>query len=306
MSRVIVVRLSGDKKKERLSREEYKLLLESGLRFLSGEKSTKTAVTKYIPGGTVGMKANCLTRNFNSTPVALADALAEIIHESGFDENDIVIWDRTSAELERAGFRLNASAFGKRCFGTDSNGIGYSYDFFSSGKVNSLVSRILTEVVDFNINLPILKDHSIAGLSAGLKNMYGAVHNPNKYHDNNCDPYAAHVSDLKPIKQKNRLIVTDAVRVQYNAGPGYDSRYFGYFNGIIISDDPVAADRIGLEIVERFRTVNGQASLDKAGRPVKYLKTAEQIGLGVADMSRIVLDVIAVGNDGKEQRGELF
>lgn len=306
MSRVVVVRLSGENRSKSLSKDEYRVLLEWGLKFLSGEKSVKAATKKFLPRGVIGMKPNCLARKLNSTPVALADSLTDILTDCGFDENDIVIWERTNTELERAGFKLNASSFGRRCFGTDSNGVGYSYDFFNSGKVNSLVTRILTDIVDFNINLALLKDHSIAGLSAGLKNMYGAINNPNKYHDNNCDPFAAHVSDLEPIRMKNRLTIIDAVKVQYNSGPGYDSRYIDYYDGIILSSDPVAADMVGLKILEHFRKSNKLPSLEKVGRPANYLNSAEKIGLGVADMSRIDLDVVLVDNDGGIRKGELF
>ena len=39
----------------------------------------------------------------------------------------------------------------------------------------------------------VVKDHDLAGVSAGLKNWYGVIHNPNKYHDSCCDPYVADV-----------------------------------------------------------------------------------------------------------------
>ncbi|MFQ6008245.1 MAG: DUF362 domain-containing protein, partial [Candidatus Zixiibacteriota bacterium] len=178
--------------------------------------------------------------------------------------------------------------------------------FYSSGDVSSLVSRILTDMVDYNINLPVLKDHSIAGLSAGMKNMYGAIHNPNKFHDNNCDPFCAHVSNLEPVRKKNRLTVIDAIKVQYNGGPGYVSNYISYYNGVIMSDDPVAADRLGLKILEHMREVGGLPPLAKVGRPVKYLASAQQLGLGSADMKQIEVDVVIVDKNGRQKGGELF
>ncbi|UCD94781.1 MAG: DUF362 domain-containing protein, partial [Candidatus Zixiibacteriota bacterium] len=140
----------------------------------------------------------------------------------------------------------------------------------------------------------------------GMKNMYGAINNPNKYHAPNCDPFVAHVSKLEPIRRKNRLTIIDAVKVQYNAGPGYDSRYITYYNGLIMGEDPVATDRVGLEILEHYRKANGLPSLEKAGRPVKYLKSAEIAGLGIADINRIYIDVILVSKDGRAAKGDLF
>ena len=306
MSKVVVVRYSGDGTKKGLSRPAYGVLLTAGMRVLSGEKEAKAAVRKYLPSGVIGMKTNCLVRTLNSTPTALAEALSDLLIEAGFDKNDIVIWERTNRELKNAGYTLNAASFGGRCLGTDTNGVGYSSRFYSSGEVNSLVSRILTDMVDYNVNLPVLKDHSIAGLSGGMKNMYGAIHNPNKYHDNNCDPFCAHVNNLAPIKKKNRLIILDAVKVQYNGGPGYVSEYVTYYNGVLLSDDPVAVDRVGLEILEHLRKVNGLPPLEKVGRQVKYLRSAQQIGLGVADMKQIDVAVLLVDKNGRQTVGELF
>lgn len=305
MSRVVVIRLSPPGSVENLNQDRYRIYLDSGLKNLTGMEEPKMALRKLIPSGTVGMKINCLARKFNSTPIPLTAAMADFLKESGIDENDIIIWERTNRELEMAGFKLNASSFGIRCLGTDTNGLGYSDDFYISGDVNSLISRVLTDMVDHNINMPVLKDHSIAGLSAGLKNLYGTINNPNKWHGNNCDPYAAQVAALEPIKKKNRLTVIDAIKVQYNGGPGYDSRYIEHYNGLIISDDPIAADRIGLEIIENLRKKNNLPSLEKAQRPAKYLATAEKIGLGIADIAKIDLRVLIVDNQGRQKPGGL-
>ncbi len=306
MSSVCVIKYAGKNKGKLLASENYQQLLESGLKTLTGNSNLTEAVRQYIPSGVVALKVNCLTRNLNSTPVPLTDGLAKILIKTGIDDNNIVIWERTNRELEQAGFDLNASSFGRRCLGTDTNGIGYSADYYTSGEVNSLVSKVMTDLVDFNINLPILKDHSIAGLSACLKNMYGAINNPNKFHDNNCDPFAANISNLEPIKSKNRLAIIDAIRVQYNGGPGYDSRYLGFYNGLIISDDPVAADRIGLEILEHLRKKNNLPTLTQTEREVKYLKSAEQLGLGMASREKIDLKVIAVDDTGHQSEVELL
>lgn len=291
---------------ERLSSDQYAHLLQLGLGALASESSGESAVRKLLPSGAVGMKTNCLTGKFNSTPVPLVEAMADILENAGWRANDIVVWERTSRELEKAGFELNASSFGRRCFGTDTNGVGYGREFHSAGESSSLITRILEKTVGSNINLPVLKDHSIAGLSGGLKNMFGAINNPNKFHNNNCDPHVADVSMMDPIRSKNRLTIIDATRVQYNNGPGYDPAHFAEYGGIVLSDDPVAVDRIGLEIVEQYRREAGLPSLEKASRPAKYLQTAQAQGLGQADFAAIELRVLIVNDKGGTQEGKLF
>ncbi len=306
MSKVAVIKYVKRKKEAIFSAQNYAEMLDAGLKEITGESTVSSAVKKILAGRVIGMKPNCLTGKFNSTPLALADAVTEILKNSGWEENNIIIWERSNRELKNAGYELNISSFGRRCFGTDSNGVGYGRDFYSYGKVSSLISRTLTDIVDCNINLPVLKDHSIAGLSASLKNMYGAIHNPNKYHGDACNPFAADVSNLAPLKKKNKLTVIDAAEVQYHAGPGYNSRYRVQFGGILISIDPVAADRIGLEIVEYYRKTNKMPSLKDAGRPADYLFSAEKTGLGTAEMGNIDLKVLSIDSNGNQTEGGLF
>ncbi|MEW5925262.1 MAG: DUF362 domain-containing protein [Candidatus Zixiibacteriota bacterium] len=306
MSKVVIVRTAAGTAGESISISDYEIMLRTGLGRLLDTQQGKFNIRTLLPGKVVGMKTNCLAHKFNSTTISLTEALGNILVNNGIEENNIIIWERQSRELEKAGYKLNASSFGRRCFGTDSNNAGYSSDFYSFGKANSLVTRILTDMVDSNINLPVLKDHSIAGLSGGLKNMFGAINNPNKYHADNCSPFAAHVSALEPIKSKNRLVILDAVRVQYHMGPGYDSRYIHQYGGLIMSVDPIAGDRVALEILEHIRAIHNMPTLKDAGRPVHYLDEAEKISLGVADMTRISISVVQLDDQGNESKGEMF
>ena len=88
----------------------------------------------------------------------------------------------------------------------------------SSGRIGSCFSRIVAEQVDALICVPVLKDHSLAGVSLGMKNYYGAIHNPNKYHDDHCDPFIVDVVSHRFIRSKWRLTVCDATRAQCHAG----------------------------------------------------------------------------------------
>ena len=67
-----------------------------------------------------------------------------------------------------------------RCIGNDT--AGYENELAMFGSAGSLLSKTLTQVCDAVINLPVLKDHGIVGVTMALKNLFGAIHNPNKYH----------------------------------------------------------------------------------------------------------------------------
>ena len=71
----------------------------------------------------------------------------------------------------------------------------------------------------------VLKDHDGAGVTIALKNMYGVIHNPNKYHPNGCNPYIADLNMLPEIRSRMRLTICDATTACYEGGPGYKPEY---------------------------------------------------------------------------------
>ncbi len=237
--------------------------------------------------GRIGLKPNCVAGRNMSTSPNLTYALCDLLIAAEKRDRDLIIWERTNRELKKAGFGLNAARAGIRCFGTDTRDVGYGKEFHKSGKVASLVTRIVESECDHLINMPILKDHSLAGVSGAMKNYYAVIHNPNKYHDNNCDPYVADINALPVVKDKGILIVMDMTRAQYNGGPGYMASYAVAPHSIMMSVDPVAIDAVGERIINDYRSKNNLPALADAKRPPKWLTTAEKMGLGNASPERI-------------------
>jgi uncharacterized protein (DUF362 family) len=99
--------------------------------------------------------------------------------------------------------------------------LGYEAALSIHGSAGSLLSKTLTQLCDAVVNLPVLKDHGIVGLTMALKSMFGVIHNPNKYHPNAGDPYVADVNMLPAIRQKVRLTIADGLTAQYEGGPTY-------------------------------------------------------------------------------------
>jgi uncharacterized protein (DUF362 family) len=243
------------------------------------------------PGETVGLKVNCLAGKGNATRAELVDAICERLQQVGV--RDIIIWDRLNADLESARFRIVERGSGIRCFGNDV--LGYESELATFGSVGSLLSRILTQACDAVINLPVLKDHGIAGVTIALKSMFGAIHNPNKYHLNAGDPYVADVFMLPPIRQKVRLHICDATTAQYEGGPSYMPQWTWPYNGLLVSRDPVALDYTGWQIIEKKRAAMGMKSLRELKREPTYIATAadSRHRLGTNDANR--LEVVEIG-----------
>jgi uncharacterized protein (DUF362 family) len=69
--------------------------------------------------------------------------------------------------------------------------------------VNVKLAKILTRECDMVLNLPILKDHEMSGITFSMKNMYGVVHRIRRI---NCMPPVAipGVADLNCIPVDSR------------------------------------------------------------------------------------------------------
>jgi len=270
--------------RNKYNRKALRKKLDSALMQLTGEKESRLAWRAlFSPKDIVGLKLNCLAGiGLSSTPelvFAVTDALLEI----GIPEKNIIIWERSDRELLRAGFRLNRSGKGIRIMGTERD---YEPQLRIMGSMGSCLSRLFTESTAL-INIGVVKDHNLAGATIGMKNLFGIIHNPNKYHFNNCDPYVAELSASKPVRKRLRLIIADALWAQCHNGPARDDHYRWQADTVIVGLDPVAVDAVGINMIEERRKKMGLKSLAEEGRPPKWLKTAEEMGLGVRDLNKI-------------------
>jgi len=263
-------------------------LLDKALQtLLKLDKPTEAWKKLVRPGQKIGLKVNALGGRGLSSNLQLVEAICARLQEVGIRASDIVIWDRDTEELERAGFQVSAGGNRVQCYGTDQ--LGYEDELVSFGSVGSRLSKILTQRCDVLINLPVLKDHDGAGISAALKNMYGVIHNPNKYHPNGCNPYIADVNMLPEIRTKTRLTICDGTTASYEGGPGFKPQYAWKNNALVVSHDPVALDYVGWQIIERKRQEKKLKSLEAEGRAPRYIATAADAKhqLGTNDPNRI-------------------
>jgi len=267
-------------------------MLDRSMQSVYGTDTPLAAWKKVVrPGEVIGLKVNGLSGVGMTTSVVLVESICERLGEARIAPKNIVIWDRLNTDLESAGFRINSRQDRIRTIGNDT--LGYEDELAIFGGVGSRLAKTLTQVCDAVINLPVLKDHGIAGVTIALKNMFGAIHNPNKYHINAGDPYVADVNMLPLIRQKVRLHICDATTAQYEGGPSFKPQWTWPFNGLIVSTDPVALDSVGWQILERKRAEKGMESLRALGRAPNYIATAadSQHRLGTTEPERIQLEL---------------
>jgi len=218
-----------------------------------------------------------------STHRELTAAVIDLLQQAGLPVDNITVWDRKKQDLLNAGYTLNQGK-GVKFIGVDTD--GYESELTAHRSIGSFFARILSQS-DKIVNLPVLKDHGIVGVTLGMKNFFGAIHNPNKYHIDAGNPYVADLYSHPLIKDKVLLTIIDGIAGQYEGGPPPMPPWQWNFGGFIAGSDPVAVDRIGLKIIEEQRALHKIPSLTEASRSPEYLKTAEKLGLGNFDLEKI-------------------
>jgi uncharacterized protein (DUF362 family) len=266
------------------------LIHKAVMRLTQTPSQEKAWQALFKPNDIVGIKLNCLSGRVMSPHVAVVESIIQGLKLAGIKDKNIIVFERFNRELETAGFRVRRKTEGIQCFGTDElPGGGYEAEPQFAGSVGTCFSKIVSRLCTAIINVPVLKDHDLAGISAAMKNFFGVIHNPNKYHGNNCNPFIAELNTHPYIADKVRLIVCDALLAQYNGGPGYKPQWTWNYHGIIVSKDPVALDRICYNIIEEKRKEMKLPSLKQANREPKYISTAAMLGLGIDEPSKINL-----------------
>ena len=285
--------------------------IDKALLLLTQKTDIKDAWMQVFPDlktkDTISLKVNCVNRKCSTHPRITYAIAQSMIDSFGMNPNNIIIWDRTSSELKKAGYTINETKKGVRCFGTvqrfsgsrwimnrkqdETDGVGYDKALpinVGNGTISHL-SKILTEMSTYMINVPVLKDHSKAGITLSLKNHYGTIDNPGDCHSNLCEPYISKINAASQVKNKTKLIICDAAFGIYKGGPLGAPQWKN--NSILASTDPVALDYTCMQIINAQRKKYGE---DLISEKAVHVKNAQKLGLGTADPDKILLKEFAI------------
>jgi len=138
------------------------------------------------------------------------------------------------------------------------------------------------------INVRPLRTHYLAGVSGCIKNYIMFGKSQPEYHPNSCADLGL-LFKLPMVKGKTRLNVLCALTPQYHGrGPHHFSRrYVWNYKGIIVSQDPVAVDTIGLRLIMAKRREEFGKAQELPPVP-KHIEIADvKHGIGISDLNRI-------------------
>lgn len=146
------------------------------------------------------------------------------------------------------------------------------------------------------INTRPMRTHAWSGVGSLIKNYIMFVPYPQNYHDNSCAHLGA-VWTVPMSKDKTRLNVLVMLTPQFNtAGPHhFDKTYIWNYGGLIVSADPVAADTIGLQIIQAKRQAfyGEDNPIKPSAHHIAFADT--KYNLGTSDLNKI--DLIRLGWD---------
>jgi uncharacterized protein (DUF362 family) len=290
-SKVVVARDAGLHGPDgQLDDKRVAALLDRAIASYTGHSNPVEAWKSIVPmNQVIGLKINGLGGKGISTHFALVMAVCERLQQAGVRPGNIVVWDRNARDIQACGLTINTDPSRIRVFGSDVAGFEEQPVAFGSAKVN--LAKILTRECGMVINMPILKDHSGAGVTFSMKNMYGVIQRPGELHATNCNPGVADLNCVPAIREKVRFTIGDAMTSVYNGGPSFHPEHLWQPNSLIVGEDRVAVDHTAWQMIEKKRAEVGMPTLEAAGRPPRYIATAADAahGLGVDDPQRIHL-----------------
>jgi uncharacterized protein (DUF362 family) len=265
-------------------------LLDRAIASYTGIENPVKAWKTIVPvGKVIGLKTNGLGGKGICTHSALVFAICERLQQAGVKPGEIIVWDRNARDLEVCGLTISTDPGKIRCFGSDVSGFEDQQDSFGDAHIK--LSKILTRECAMVIGLPILKDHSGAGVTFAMKNMYGVVDRPQDLHATHCNPCVADLNCIPAVRDKVRFTIGDAMTSVYDGGPGFHPERLWQPNALIVGSDRVAIDHIAWQMIEKKRAEAGMQTLEAAGRPPLYIATAADAAhkLGTNDPNRIHL-----------------
>jgi len=277
-----------------------KRLLEKAMMELTGASNLVEAMKRFIskddvvaikPNGIAGQKGHTMAVNFE-----LILPVVEAVLALGVPPERVMVFEQYPSYL--AGCRVNVRQFKLPPAvktGTHNNN---NHPMPELKVYQGVGTKYCKELLDATavIDMTQIKDHSICGYTGTLKNItHGTINNPHEHHAHNASPQIAMLYNHPIVTSRVRLHITDAFKVMYDRGPlDKDPKTRLLQGAVYVATDPVAMDTVGWQLVDQLRKEKGLKSLKDSKREPRYIRTAGELGLGVADPNAIRLKTFEV------------
>ena len=301
-------------------------MVRRGMAALTGERAARDGWRKFFtPADVIGIKVNCSgAPGICSHPVVVAEIVKNLIAVDIKPEN-IYIYERFKNQMDTVRYDryVPAGVNVVAVENTRNQMNGYDprtyveVDFFGEDDTRSNLVRLVSERFTKIINVPNMKDHGAAGVTGCLKNIaYGDFSNVARSHRNektNTYSFIGTLAAVEPLRSITTLNIMDGLRGVWHGGPFSPSRKFRFYpKQMMFGADPVAMDRLLLDVidnkrkqegatsvwdrdmahVERGRGYSDNPSIQRFIREPGHIEYASKAGLGVYDRAKIRLQEI--------------
>jgi hypothetical protein len=306
-------------------------MMARGMCALTGEATAAAAWRRFfVPSDVVGIKVNCGGYPFVVSSYEIVGETIRQLMAVGIPASQIYIYERFQSQLnevnyapripegvqiaaaERANRRADMAGYDPATY--------VEADLFGEDDTRSNMMRLISERLTKIVNIPNMKDHGATGATGCLKNIaYGSFSNVARTHDNSGKShtfsFVGTLASVEPLRSRTVLQIMDGLRGVWHGGPfARTRRYVFYPKRLLFGTDPVAIDRLLLDIIDDRRKEAGAISI--WDRSTKYLqamntrardadpnvniiirepghvKFAASLGLGVEDLAKISVQEI--------------
>jgi hypothetical protein len=301
-----------------VNRKVVAKMVNQGMASLTGKTSPAEAWgSMFQPADVVGIKVNCSgAPSISSQPELVGEIVRNLIAIDVPPQN-IYIYERFPDQLDSVHYvrfvpqevniiaveksRESLQGYDPRMF--------VEVNFFGEQNTRSNVIALVSQKFTKIINVPVVKEHQAAGVTGCLKNIaYGNFSNVARSHQNektNTYTFIGTLASTEPLRSKTVLNIMDGLKGVWHGGPfSVNPAYRFQPKEILFGTDPVAMDRILIDIIEAKRKAEGAVSIWDRGKehidPRKkdknlnvfirepgHVEFASKLGLGVYDIEKI-------------------
>ena len=207
--------------------------------------------------------------------VGTVDAVIDRLVTAGIPPENICVLGGDERDLFNAGFTIRREGRGVRVLGTESEG-------YRGG-----VSRVLHDFCTALINVSTLRADPQLTMRGCVANFLSLIPNVERVRRLSNPKEIGSAGAHPAIRQKLRLNILEAYRPFYLTPDKELQRW--EFGGILISDDPLAVDMVGLDILQRKMAAEKLPPLS-FDTERDYLRAAqEKFRLGQSDLELITI-----------------
>ena len=312
--------------------ETVREMMARGMRTLTGAATTRDAWRRFFDAtDVVGIKVNC-----GGYPhcISAYEIVAETVRQLtglGIPVSQIYVYERFQDQMTECNYAahlpegVQSVAAERANRNVDNSGYDpatyLEADLFGEEDTRSNMMKLVSQRLTKIVNIPNMKDHGATGVTGCLKNVaYGSFSNVARTHQNGKSHTYSVIGTLaamEPLRSRTVLQIMDGLRGVWHGGPfARTTRYVFYPRQIMFGTDPVAIDRLLLDIIEKERRAHGAISIwDRSPASLKvnntrardadpnvniiirepgHVEFASTLGLGVYDKKKITVENVTV------------